>query len=160
MKIKKRMHRFAVMIALLAAGCASGNVMLKGTDATLVGKDIKIEKKNGSQHIGYWKSGDSAEWSFSVSENGSYFFDFLYASPEKMGANCFLYIDGVKVSESSFEGTGTGWWTFADRTMGPLNLSAGNHTLKIVLEKDAPFCGNIRHILIRKSDGSVPAPIG
>lgn len=149
--MKKRLYQLMAVMFLLGAGTVCGDVVLDASSAKLTGDKIRLERfaKGVPEHIGYLKTGDSAEWTFFIPESGDYSFDLECAIPKNYQSNCLLYIDGIKVANAPLKATGT-WDSFGHNSLEPVQLSSGKHTLRIVCKTAKEWGFNLRQIVLHK----------
>jgi hypothetical protein len=101
----------------------SGGVFSKKSTTDL-GGGLKI----ADIHAGSW-----LEYSVNVSQSGTYAVSARVASASTITKSLSLYVDGVKVDTLTPVVT-NGWDTFVDVFGAPVNLTQGNHTLRITLD--------------------------
>jgi len=87
----------------------------------------------GGLKIGDIQAGSWVEYPVTVSQAGSYAVSARVASASTIAKSISLFIDGVKV-DTFTPGVTNGWDTFVDVSGAPVNLTQGNHTLRITLD--------------------------
>ena len=82
---------------------------------------------SGEGYLDFQRKGAFAEWTISVSRPGDHTVYIRYASPTN-SRYCDLLVDGTKIDEFDFPGSGWGEWNVEEIV---LNLSAGEHKIRV-----------------------------
>ena len=116
--------------------------------------DVDIEAGlDGEQHIGSVEPGEWLEYSINVLETGEYDLSALIASNDS-GGSLHFEVDGEASSTTSFSNTGS-WSNWAETSNTTLELSAGEHILRVVIESGV---FNINSITIKEHVDVVRGP--
>jgi hypothetical protein len=97
--------------------------------------DVDIGAANESGYCINWiETGEWWEYTVSVDDAGTY---ELYArvSSDDGGGALHVDVDGSQVASESFGTTG-GWQTWETLSLGTVNLSAGDHTIRVTADAD------------------------
>ncbi len=87
----------------------------------------------GGYDVGYIDAGEWLEFQVQVAATGVYDFSFRVASAQTTAMDLSLALDGTALGGSvNISGTG-GWQTWATDAVTGFNLSAGRHTLRVLL---------------------------
>lgn len=116
---------------------ADGTVTLHGRDATVLGTMLRYEPADAKQTLGFWtRPTDAAEWTFTVTQPGAFDVEILQGCGKGQGGSEMTVIvdashspNGTKLA-FTVEDTG-GFQQFRPRTIGRVELVAGDHTLHI-----------------------------
>jgi hypothetical protein len=102
--------------------CGTGDVDMETT----------TDPNGGTCNVGWTQPGEWLEYDVSVATAQT--FDFVARVASGMpGANFHIELDGVKVG-STLTAPNAGWQGFADRTISGVNVSPGNHVIRVVFE--------------------------
>jgi hypothetical protein len=100
------------------------------------GVDINTKSDQGStRSVGYVKAGEWLKYSVNVQASGTYSVEFRTASLG-VGGQFHLEVDGVNVTGTLTAPDTKSWSTYGSVTKTGINLSAGNHTLRLVFDKN------------------------
>lgn len=143
-----KMSKTSFLVMCLSAWCVAVQAapqVLSATDAKLIGKFIKVEK--GVQ-LGYWKSGESAEWTFSTPQAAEQFVTIEYSAVNPSGLD--VWLDGVKVQSQEMPKTGS-WTKFTNLSLGKTKLTKGSHTMRLTASSDSAYCLNLKKVVLSSS---------
>lgn len=96
--------------------------------------DVDIEASGGGGYdVGWTAAGEWLQYSVDVGAAGTYDLALRVASDED-GGNLHVNVDGANVSGSLHVPDTGGWQTYTTLTKQAISLSAGRHTLRLVLD--------------------------
>ena len=91
---------------------------------------VDIVKAGSGYAIGYTQEGEWLEYTVKVAKSGEYDLNASYAtSSENVGFK--LYVDGNAVTDNVIVPQGADWDTYATHSAGKVNLTEGEHVLKL-----------------------------
>lgn len=90
---------------------------------------VDIETNATGHNIGYIAAGEWLEYTVDVTATANYTAAFTVAA-EQGGGNFEMYIDGVKIVNSTATGTSGGWQTWKEVTVSGLALTKGEHIIQ------------------------------
>jgi len=97
-----------------------------------VDAEVTTDPKGGQCNIGWTTAGEWLEYDVNIAQGGNYDFVFRLAS-SLASRTVHLEIDGVNRS-GAVTAPSAGYQAFADRTVGNVALSAGQHVFRIVFD--------------------------
>lgn len=115
-------ERFSDTDTLHSGNCGSGPVDQEVTTDT-----------GGGCNVGWTKVGEWLEYDMSVATAGAYNLTFRLAS-NVASRVASIRVDNVLVG--TVTAPNAGWQAFADRVLSNVNLTAGNHTLRVTFDTD------------------------
>jgi len=99
--------------------------------------DEDVDCENNSQEgpaLGWISAGEWLEYDIAVETSGYYEMTFRYASNNSAGGGPFHFeLDGTVISPSISMTSTNGWDTWQDRVMSDIELTEGEHTLRLVI---------------------------
>lgn len=113
------------------------DVVNRGGEYRVGGVDIGYTADTGGGFaVGWTQAGEWLEYTIDVPETGTYRFETRLANPAG-GATFHYEINGAEVTgRTSVPATG-GWHTFATVQSGIVNLTAGQHVLRLAMDSNA-----------------------
>ncbi len=97
---------------------------------------------------GFETAGDAISWTVNFPETNDYSLVFRYANATGATATRNVYVDGTLLGQVSF-GNQANWDTWAhDAWIQKLNLSAGNHTIKLQYDGGNAGAINVDHLTL------------
>ncbi len=114
------------------AQAPDGTITLPALEADVHGTNIRYEKGDQRDNIGYWDNKkDWISWDFVLKTPGKYDVDVSFASPDDQAGSKYTVQVGKEKVSGKVEATGD-WGKFVTRKIGTLNLSApGRLTLSV-----------------------------
>ena len=122
------------------------NGITTGTAKARIEPDVNHTGYSGTGFVdGFWNS-DNARWCIDVNipYNGCYAINLRYSAGNGTSTNMGLYIDDVKIKNTTFAGTGN-WNTWAD-TVEVVELEKGVHSICYRTESAEHECINIDYL--------------
>lgn len=114
-----------------------GSILLHARDATILGTTLRWEPAEKKQTLGFWtRQSDAAEWTFSVSNPGSFDVEVLQGcGTGQGGSDVGIAVDGGRPAATALafivEDTG-GFQAFKPRIVGRVAIAEpGNHVLRV-----------------------------
>ena len=114
-----------------------GGITLHGRDATVRGTNLRYEPAEKKQTLGFWtKPSDAAQWTFTVVTPGCFDVEVLQGCGTGQGGSTMaVAVDADQPAPPEpitfvVEDTG-GFQAFKPRLVGRVNLTAGQHTLRV-----------------------------
>jgi len=99
--------------------------------------DEDVDTESNAQEgatIGWLSSGEWLEYSIHVESSGLYDVTFRYASANSAGGGPFHFeIDGTTISDPVTMSSTNGWNTWRNKVLENVELSEGNHVLRLVI---------------------------
>jgi len=102
----------------------------------------------GGFAVGYISDGEWLIYTVSVAEAGKYDFIFRVASGGNPTKKMHMEIDGVNVTGPLSHADVTGWQSWKDLKITGINLTVGNHLMKVVFDT---WGFNLNYIDVKKS---------
>ncbi len=138
------------------------------TDSTNNGKatyrtsavDIQTTSDTGGGYnVGYTKVGEWLEYTIHVNDTGAYDFNFRLASTGSNG-KFHVAIDSADVTGALTVPNTAGYQTWKTLTKSGVNLTAGDHVLRIALDTASSngSVGNFNYFTVAPSTGNPPPP--
>lgn len=91
---------------------------------------VDIVKAGSGYAIGYTQEGEWLEYTVKVAKSGEYDLNASYATSSE-NAGFKLYVDGNAVTDDVIVPQGADWDTYATHSAGKVNLTEGEHVLKL-----------------------------
>lgn len=118
--------------------------------------DTQLTAQEGAT-IGWISSGEWVEYSVNVETSGLYDVTFRYASGNSAGGGPFHFeVDGVAISAPISMSSTNGWNTWRDGTIENVELNAGNHILRLVVNSGEFNLGRMTFTNVGALDYVVP----
>lgn len=113
-----------------------GDVVLKASEAEVVGGQARYEQGGGKDNIGYWSNNeDFVKWTMKVTKPGKFTVDITYANPDEGGEY------EMAVGEQKLRGkvhATNNWVNFTTETIGSFQISqVGKYELTVKPKKIA-----------------------
>jgi hypothetical protein len=128
---------FLLFMAWLSLPAHGAQHILAAKDARLTGPSIRMQ----DGHLAFWKAGESAEWTFSTSEEADSFLVIAYAAPSDQTIDA--WVDGEKRFTCPLPAT-KDWFMFEDVLPGKIHLQPGEHTLRLTVPSGEGYCINLK----------------
>jgi alpha-L-fucosidase len=129
-----------------------GVVKLMAVDATLVGKDLHLERKgDGDENIGFWSDVKSyPEWTAIVQKTGEYEVLVDYACDNGTSGSQVEVVSGESRTGFKINGTGS-WETFKNVSVGTIRIEkAGAVKIRVTVKaKPGGAVMNLRSVELR-----------
>ncbi|WP_370979750.1 carbohydrate-binding protein [Agaribacterium sp. ZY112] len=137
-----------------------GNFVDTGKQGSAISGDTVLGFNASGDNINYNSVGDWAEYQINLAESGQYSLELLAASPVNGGLGADISIDGSLVGTIAVTTTG-GWNNYqANNLNNSLELSAGQHTIRVQSSGSSAWQWNADELrLMRTGDISTPTPI-
>ena len=119
-----------------------GTILLSGSVAAIRGTMLRWEPQEKKRTLGFWtKAEDAAEWTFTVRTPGQFEVEVLQGCGTGLGGSDMLVTldpdrDAPATLPFVVEDTG-GFQEFKARTIGRVQLAAGDHVLRVKPERIA-----------------------
>ena len=129
-----------------------GNNYRPGTGVDIVG----VNDQSSTRSVGVTKAGEWLKYDVKVTTAGTYNIEFRVAS-KGAGGQFHLEVDGKNVTGTMNVKNTNNWKAYASLVKTGVNLSAGNHTLRLVFDKIGAGGGTGDFNLMRFVKTGVPA---
>jgi alpha-L-fucosidase len=134
---------------------ADGTLVLKASDAELVGRTIALETKgDGAPNIGHWTDqNDYVQWPVQITKPGTFDVEVTWAcEPGSEGAECVMKVGDQEIV-GKVEATGS-WSDFRTETGGQCMVEKAGPLTITVKARTKPGVGvvNLRHITLKPAN--------
>jgi hypothetical protein len=121
-----------------------------GVDISTISAD-----QSSTRSVGYTRAGEWMKYSVNVQTTGTYSIAFRMASVGG-GAQFHLEVDGKNVTGTMTVVDTKSWKTYTDITKTGVSLSAGNHTLRVVFDRNAAngYVADFNHIRFTRTSSA------
>ena len=114
----------------------------RGNDKYRTGTGVDVFKNGNTRLVSHAWAGEWLEYTTDVAAPGTYTFTAAVASQGK-GGTFHLEIDGVNVSGTIGVGNTGGWLTTGAATKAGISLTAGRHTIRVVMDTNSATTGAV-----------------
>jgi N-acetylneuraminic acid mutarotase len=141
--------------ANLGGGYRSGGVDIEATTDVIPTAETASSPGAGF-NIGHIQSGEWMNFTVNVAATGSYAIDARVASAVS-GGSFHFEIDGANVTGSMALPNTGGWQSWSTVSSGSLNVTAGQHVLRLVIEGNLTYdIGNMNWMDLRSTTATPP----
>jgi cysteine-rich repeat protein len=134
-------ERFADSSTVHEGNCGSG----------AVDQETTSDPNGGTCHVGWTAAGEFLEYDLSSPAARTYNFTLRVASANA-GKTVRVQLDGVNIG--TVTAPSAGWQSFADRTLSAVNVTAGNHVLRVTFVTGEV---NLNYVDVSAAGGTVCA---
>ncbi|WP_299605295.1 carbohydrate-binding protein [uncultured Aquimarina sp.] len=139
-----------------ATGGGTSNLIIEAEDFTGTGGTYDDTSVGGpglgvnrrATTINYVNNGDWAEYAVTIPTTGFYNIEYLISTPSN-GAQIQLLADNVLASTTNVPNNGS-WESYESLNGGVVNLTAGQHTIRILASSNTPWQWNLDKIILTR----------
>jgi len=114
----------------------------RGNDRYRVGTGVDVFKNGNTRLVSHAWAGEWLEYTTDVAATGTYTFTAAVAS-KGAGGTFHVEVDGVNVSGTIAVGNTGGWLTTGAATKAGISLTAGRHTIRVVMDSNSAATGAV-----------------